>query len=545
MPPFPRPKSPFVPALPALAIATLLATGPAWAQGGAGSAVASGSRITQVTLYPGSATVERALRLAAGARQAVFACLPAGLDAASLQVASDSGVRVGELSVRQQPRELLGRACASPLDERIRALQDRVAALKAESEGIALGTGYLKRFGNAPSGAEVHPAPAAQIAATVQALSQAGQGALLRQHQIEREQQVLEDELKPLQAERDRTGGRSARVSTVQVNLVAPQGGELRLSYQVRGPSWQPSYRAALDTGAQQLTLTRQALVAQNTGEDWDGVALRLSTGQPGAATQGPLPRPWRVGLAQPVPPTPAPAMAAPMARARVAAVALEAADATPPSFDVAVFDQGFATEFAVPQKITVPSNGERVTLTLGEQSQAAQLLLRSTPALDASAYLIAQSAVPPGVWPAGPVSLWRDGAYVGAGRLDTAQLARQGLAFGRDELVTVRVEPPARQDGAGGFVGRRSERRVQRSYSIENRHRQAMPLQVLDAAPVSEHQDVRVESRYQPEPATRRWNAQPGTVAWEQPIAAGATLRFVADHVIGWPKDERLQENR
>ena len=334
-------------------------------------------------------------------------------------------------------------------------------------------------------------------------------------------------------------------MSTVQVNLVAPQGGELRLSYQVRGPSWQPSYRAALDTGAQRLTLTRQALVAQSTGEDWDGVALRLSTGQPGAATQGPLPRPWRVGLAQPVPPAPAPPMAAPMARARVAAVAMETADAAPPDFDVAVFDQGFATEFVVPQKITVPSNGERVTLTLGEQRQDAQLLLRSTPALDASAYLIAQSAVPPGVWPTGPASLWRDGAYVGAGRLDTAQLARQGLAFGRDELVTVRVEPPARQDGAGGFVGSRSERRVQRSYSVENRHRQAMPLQVLDAAPVSEHQDVRVESRYQPEPATRHWNAQPGTVAWEQPIAAGATLRFVADHVIGWPKDERLQDNR
>ena len=505
------------------------------------------SRITQVTLYPGSATIERALRLAPGARQAVFACLPAGLDAASLQVTSDSGVRVGELSVRQQPRELLGGACASPLDERIRALEDRVAVLKAESEGLALGTGYLKSFGNAPSGAEARPAPAAQIAATVQALRQAGQGTLLRQHQIAREQQALEDELKPLQAERDRTGGRSARVSTVQVNLVAPQGGELRLSYQVRGPSWQPSYRAALDTGAQRLTLTltRQALVAQSTGEDWDGVALRLSTGQPGAATQGPLPRPWRVGLAQPVPPAPAPPMAAPMARARVAAVAMETADAAPPDFDVAVFDQGFATEFVVPQKITVPSNGERVTLTLGEQRQDAQLLLRSTPALDASAYLIAQSAVPPGVWPTGPASLWRDGAYVGAGRLDTAQLARQGLAFGRDELVTVRVEPPARQDGAGGFVGSRSERRVQRSYSVENRHRQAMPLQVLDAAPVSEHQDVRVESRYQPEPATRHWNAQPGTVAWEQPIAAGATLRFVADHVIGWPKDERLQDNR
>ena len=547
MPPFPRPKSPFVPALPALAIATLLATGPAWAQGGAGSAVASGSRITQVTLYPGSATVERALRLAAGARQAVFACLPAGLDAASLQVASDSGVRVGELSVRQQPRELLGRACASPLDERIRALQDRVAALKAESEGIALGTGYLKRFGNAPSGAEVHPAPAAQIAATVQALSQAGQGALLRQHQIEREQQVLEDELKPLQAERDRTGGRSARVSTVQVNLVAPQGGELRLSYQVRGPSWQPSYRATLDSATKQVRLERQALVAQATGEDWDGVQLTLSTGQPGAATQGPLPRPWRVGIEPPVQPMPAPAMApapalaaAPMSRARVAAT--DAAEAMP-SFDVSVFDGSFATEFAVPQRISVPSSGQRVTLSLGEHLADTTLKVRTTPALDATADLIAEIAPPPGVWPAGPVNLYRDGAYVGNGRFDSAQLGRQGLAFGRDELVSVRMEQPQRTDGTGGFIGSRNERRVSRLYTVENRHRDGITLQVLDAAPVPEHEDVRVESRYQPEPQSQRWNDQPGTVLWAQPLPAGATQRFSAEHVITWPKDARLRE--
>jgi len=106
-----------------------------------------GSRISAVTLYPGAATVVRELRVAPGANQAVFACLPAGLDAASLQAAGDGTVRIGEISVRQQPRALLGKACASPLDERIRALQDQVAALKAESAGIDLATGYLKSFG--------------------------------------------------------------------------------------------------------------------------------------------------------------------------------------------------------------------------------------------------------------------------------------------------------------------------------------------------------------------------------------------------------------
>jgi uncharacterized protein (TIGR02231 family) len=213
------------------------------------------------------------------------------------------------------------------------------------------------------------------------------------------------------------------------------------------------------------------------------------------------------------------------------------------PSFDVSTIDTGFATEFAVPQRISVPSSGQRVTLALGEQTLDARLLVRTTPALDATAYLVADIAPPPGVWPPGPVGLQRDGAYVGSGRLDTARVAREGRAFGRDERVSVRVEPAARTDGTGDFIGSRNERRVSRQFTVENRHRDGITLQVLDAAPVSEHQDVRVESRYQPEPRDKAWNQQPGTVLWELPLAAGATQRLGAEHVITWPKDAGLKE--
>ena len=506
---------------------------------------AGASRITAVKVYPGSATVERALRLAPGARQALFACLPAGLDAATLQVSGDAAVRIGELAVRQQPRELLGQACASPLDDRVRALEDQIAALQAEGAGIGYAAGYFKSFENAASGADGRATAPAQIGATAQALRLHAREALTRQHQIKRQQEALERELKPLLAERDRAAARDAHVSTVRVTLAAPQGGELRLSYQVRGPSWQPGYRATLDSATRRVRLERQAQVAQNTGEDWDGVQLTLSTGQPGAATQGPLPRPWRVGIEPPVQAMPAPVMAAapaPLARA-VMAPAPMAEDM--PSFDVGVFDRGFATEFVVPQRIQVPSSGQRVTLSLGEHVADAQFKVRTTPAQDATAYLIAELAAPPGVWPAGPVNLYRDGAYVGSGRFDSAQLPRNGLAFGRDELVNVRMEQPERRDGTGGFIGNRNERRVSRLYTVENRHRDGITLQLLDAAPVPEHEDVRVESRYQPEPASKRWNDQPGSVLWQQPLGAGATQRFMAEHVITWPVDARLRERQ
>ena len=533
-----------------LAIASfgLTALAPAHAQSAAPRADGA-SHISAVRLYPGSATVERVLRVAPGARQATFDCLPAGLDAAGLQVSAAGGIRVGELALRQQPRELRGGACASPLDARIGALQDQIAGLQAERAGIDLATGYYKSFGQPGDGPRAGAATPAQIAATAQALRQGGQGALARQHELARQQEQLERELKPLLAERERSTSAHARVSTVQVTLAAPQGGELRLSYAVRGPGWQPAYRATLDSASKKLRLERLAQVAQSTGEDRDGVAITLSTGQPGAATQGPLPRPWRVGIQPPraeameARPMAAPA-AAPMLRAAPAAKA-GAADADEPSFDVSVFQGSFATEFAVPQRVTVPSSGERITLALGEQTLDTELLVRATPALEAHAYLIARFATPPGVWPAGALQLYRDGAFVGSGRFDAERSTRDGLAFGRDELVSVRSERPERQQGTGGFIGTRNQRTDERRYTVQNRHATPIQLQLLDAAPVAEHEDVKVESKSEPAPQTERWHDEPGTVAWELPLAAGATQAFSATHRISWPKDERLQDRR
>lgn len=51
---------------------------------------------------------------------------------------------------------------------------------------------------------------------------------------------------------------------------------ELTLEYAVRGARWAPSYVARHEAG--KLTWTMRAQVAQQTGEDWRGVTLRLST---------------------------------------------------------------------------------------------------------------------------------------------------------------------------------------------------------------------------------------------------------------------------
>ena len=519
------------------------------------------SRIARVTVYPGSATVERVAKVPAGARSLTLACLPASLDVQSLQINADPAVRVGEFNVLTEDRDVAA-GCASPLDGRIRELEDQIAGVKAEASALQLVDGYLRSVAQTGTGQEAaapatsaprvaSPTPA-QITATADVLRKSGQDSFARAHQLQRKQEALELALKPLVAERDRVASQRARVVSVTINLAAEREAELRLSYQVRGPGWQPTYRATLDATKSTVLIERQALVAQNSGEDWSNVQLTLSTGQPGRATQGRLPREWTLDVAPPPRPVaaaaPVMAMAAapsPVARSR------NAVEEAMPTFDVSTLDKGFATEFAVPQRITVPSSGQRVTLALGNHTAPATLITRTAPAVEEAAYLVAHMAQPPGVWPAGPAGLYRDGAFVGNGRIDFstpsagAPEGSTSLSFGRDELVTVRAEPAQDLTGSTGFTGSRTERKTRRAYSVENRHKTGITLQVLHAAPVSRNEKIEVESRYQPQPTDTAWNRTPGTVAWQQPLAAGATAQFSAEHTIRYPKDVELQERQ
>jgi uncharacterized protein (TIGR02231 family) len=534
-----------------LLVLSLSAQSQATAQQQPSATAAADSRITQVKVYPGSATVERVARVAAGARSVTFACLPAGLDVQSLQVSADASVRIGETSVLSEQRELSARCSTSPLDGRIRELEDQKAALQAETDALGMVTGYLKGLaggsGGDATGARA-PMDARNLAAMAEAMRRTGQDSLLKQHQIQRKQAEIDRQLNPLLAERTRTQGNGGQVTAVTVTLAAGADADVKLSYQVNGPGWTPTYRALLDTTTRKVRIERQALVAQATGEDWRGVKLVLSTGQPRRETTGRLPTAWRIGIEPP--PRPLAEMAYPSAPAAAMApspiMASKSMDSrerrAEPLFDVSVFDNSFATEFSVPQAIDVPSNGQRVTMALGQHEDTARLAARTSPRVDASAFLVAELDQPAGVWPAGPMQLYRDGAFVGSGRWNAPTDARLTLSFGRDELVRVQAEPERDNQGSGGFAGSRAERKVQRAYVVENRHRTPIAVQVLEAAPVSVDEKVRVASEFSPQPAELAWNKQPGLAMWQLDLAAGQTARVTADYTIGYPKDARLQ---
>jgi len=516
----------------AIAVAVALFATSAFAQ--------EGSRITKVVLYPGSATIERSAQVAPDQARVDLTGLPANFDPRTLRVEADAGIRIGEVAVRDVARtEALG-ARESQLEAKIQALKDDRTALDVEVKTAELVRDYLLSLNAKPEGEKARPIDPKAIPSVLEAIRRGGSDAYGTIRRAELRKRALDKQIAALERDlaRLKTGARDSR--TLTISLAAGTAGAVRASYQVANAGWRPAYRASLDSTQSRVELERQASVTQRTGEDWSGVSLRLSTGQPRAAVLVD-PAPWQLTIHQP-----AAAAEMSMMRDRAGQVAASAAPArmragagrADEPKPIVEFQTEYATEFEVPGKVTLAADGRQVNVSLTRQWVPVKQLIRVVPRRDLAAMVTADADRPEGVWLPGDVQLYRDGAYIGSTYWQAQAKDRLVLPFGRDDRVQVTVNRVKNRTGSGGFVGTKAERQIADLYTIVSRHKSPVELLLLEASPVAVSDRISVDAVFEPKPKTDNWEDRRGVVAWERPLAPGETLKFVADYTITYPKD-------
>lgn len=493
--------------------------------------------VSRVVLYPGSALVERSAPVRAGDRLLQIAGLPANFDADSVQIEADAGIEIGELVWRDSARSAPLNAEEARLEKVVRQLSERVAQLDGERQAAERTLKYLDAL--ATPGDSIHVGNPARLLET---LRQGGIRAQQRILEIDAEKRELERELQARQRDLERVRPAVAAVRQLELRLNARQDGRVRLRYLFADAGWRPAYRARLDSAGRRVEIERIAQIAQRSGEDWSKVELALSTGQPRQRVAGPLPDPWNLSLR--------PAAVAerraflPMSVAAPAPLAkrgVAADSAAEPLFEVAETQSEFATEYAISGRISLPADGSKVAVTLGSQQVPVDLHAQIAPRQEKTAYLVARGKLPDGVWPAGAMQIYRNGAYVGQSVWDPAQATELLLPFGRDERIKVAVRNLAADQASAGFVGQQAERRLADVFTVTNQHAGPVDIRVLDASPVSRDSQIEVEATFLPPVSAKDWDGRPGVVAWEQRLDAGATASFSADYRIRWPKERNV----
>lgn len=540
-----------------------------WLLVSAGTACAKPSApITDVLLYPGGATIVRTVQVSPGMTQVVITGLPTAFDMQTLHAEAGAGVRIGEIVSNDVASTHAINPAEAKLEAKITALRDKLEQLDAEAKAAQMAVDYLVRLmagSGAPRADDHHPAPPMDpktLTGLANAMRTEAGKSLARLQQIAVQKREITRNIDALQRDLDRlhTGGTDTRALTI--NFTATRAGALRVSYQVSNAGWRPAYRASLNSDTSKVELERHAIISQKTGEDWSNVHLTLSTSQPRLATSGVDPQPWllsyamagaRGGYVAAAPMAAEAPVPAQMAKAKKAQAdkretgqengeEVEEDTYTPPTFET----QGmFATEFEVPARTSLPSDGREVSVELTRQEIAVKQYFQTVPRQEAAVYVTAEAEMPQGDWPQGNMQLFRNGSYVGSSAWYPQAKDKLVLGFGRDEQVRVSITPLKADASSSGIISKHKQKKIATLFSFVNLHQQPIELRVLEASPVATSDEISVRTIFEPKPTRETWEDRRGVVAWEVKLAPKATSKIKTEYEIDYPGEGELVNQR
>jgi len=279
---------------------------------------------------------------------------------------------------------------------------------------------------------------------------------------------------------------------------------QLDLSYIVTGPSWRPSYDVRANTAQGNLELTYNAEIRQSTGEDWKGVALKLSTAQPGIGGREPHLSPWFINKQEAVI---AMGAAAPMAKSlsrrqdqmmnAYTAADESGKDLSEMSVAGATVVTGATAEtYFIDRVSDVLSDNKVAKVNITKQNFPTVYRYSSVPKLSPHVYLKAKAKnksdftlLP------GQTSVFLDGAFVANASLDLVPAGQEFWTYlGVDPSVKVERKELGRREETSGIFGKKTVRTIYDNvFKIKNSKSTAIELVVWDQIPISDHEDIKV----------------------------------------------------
>ncbi len=511
--------------LPALPLCSLLLALLAAALG----AAPVDSRITAATVYADRAVITRTatVELIAGEQALTFDRLPAELLDQSLQASGRGTAAATILDVTAQTAfvDVTPNVRLKELEDQIRGLQKQQRALDDRARTLADEREFVKRMLAASTGTVIYPLGDARgggtaarptleewqkiytysedtfgkIAADLQSLD-------TQREDLKAKQAALEQQLNELQG----GGAKSVKAITVRVAVTAPGRLELTLKYAVPGATWTPAYDARLRSADRAVELAYFGLVRNGTGEDWNAIALTLSTARPSLGGGAPELSPWIVDVMRPrmaeeeTVRLDAFSVGGVRANRSMSKAAMEQAmPAAAPEPERAagvmtatVETSATSATFKIPVAVTVPANNTVQKVPIATAKLAADLEYQATPKLLEAAFLSAR-AVNTTDFPflAGAMNTFLEETFVAASHLKTVMPGEKfELALGADEGIAIKRRLVNRFAEDTGLTSKYRRVTYEFLVTVTNNKKTAEKVVFKDVVPVSRDEKIVVK---------------------------------------------------
>jgi uncharacterized protein (TIGR02231 family) len=533
----------------------------------------AGAKISAVTVYGDRAEVVRHLSIdvVAGEHTLAFENLPGSADLSSVRADGQGAFTLLDIRAeRIQTKEVA--------DERVLKLTKELEALRAQLADLTLADNRatarkgaldkvltrLTSVGKESANAEMDPAKwAAYLQYHVDALAKLDKEILANgvarnglNLEVDRAQRALNE----LNAQRHRY----RNVARVRIEAKQPGHIELDLAYVVHGPGWNPLYDIRADTKAKTVQVNYHAEVRQSTGEDWKGVALKLSTAQPNLVGREPQMSPWFIHRFVPPPIVVTGAVLADgdvretskrmkasasngvAFKGGIAGAAAPMAPAAAMDFSYArVNTGGTAATFTIPRSYDVPADNKPAKVAIASETFPSEFRHTCVPKLAPHVYLKAK-AVNKSDFPfiAGPTAVFLDGAFVANANLDLVAPGQEFWTYlGVDQAVKVDLKDLGKVEELSGVFGKKTARTVaSKVFKVTNGKSTEIQLSIRDQIPSSNHEEIKVvleEPRYEKDTDGFKVD-ESKFVEWSLTLKPGAKqdvpFRFAIERPEGFP---------
>jgi len=493
----------------------------------------TGGTIARVVVYRGQALVTRNIdaTLPADSTELIVTDLPANIIPESMYAQASDGTAILSVRYREQAVKEDTRDEVRKLDQEIEKVQSQIkyaqAALEQSGKQWQMFE-KLKEFSIAAANSDLNRGllafePLQNLTALIE---EKGSEYLKNRLTLEdtiaerkKEQEVLTRKRNELTAGRSRT----ERQAVLFLNPGQRRQIAIELNYLVNGANWQQQYnlRARPDTSA--VTVEYNAVVNQTSGEDWNGVALSLSTAEPAMVAAPPTLEPMFVGLRPPaqVQNVQQPsavvdnfarfqqsrkdyAMKGLAANTRLNELSVEnqAFFFNAGQREVEQFQQqmaevmrteGISVTYDLPGRLTLPSRSDQQLVTIATIATKADFRLVATPLLTDYVYLQADvSNHSETILLPGPASMFRNGEFVGRSQLPQVTIGERFTAgFGIDSQVRLQRELEEKKSHIQG--GNRIDTYRYR-VTLSNYKDTPVALRLLDRLPHTGDSSIKIE---------------------------------------------------
>jgi len=335
----------------------------------------------------------------------------------------------------------------------------------------------------------------------------------------------------------------------VAINVEAQAAADLKvtLHYTVPNASWEPIYDARVNSTDGTVLLAYNAYVRQNTGEEWDGVKLSVSTARPGVNGQLPELNPDYLSFAPPPSPPVTEAIPEPRRNLTKLEPAAKPAGAPMPEQEVSVGTAnlqtvGLAVTYSAPEVVSIPSDGQPHQTSLSQLKLSGQLAYVGTPKLEPSVFLkvhLANSSADTLL--AGSVNVFRDGDLIGAVSIpEIVAGAEFDLFCGRDDAIKIERKELVNRQAQTGFFNHRKQKQRKFQITIQNYRKSPVKVTVYDQLPISQDSQISV-SQGQMSLKPTDFDKDSGKLTWSFGLDPMEKRVIEFDYTVEWPADREI----